>query len=227
MARRQPGERLDGLVVDPRPLAAHGSTSREAPRSIVRCDGAMRVDVAGSSSVPRLRSQRGCEPPAMTTRIRLPAANRCATASSSSRMSPLAASGSRRTEAFAHVPGASVRRHLGQADEQVGVRVVGGVGDRHDRGTQDLERCGQSRTGERDDVATLGQRGVVGVAADPRGQDAATDRRRRVHRVVGELRTRCPRVRGRHRDRRRAGGAASGRSSAGASAGDHATGPRR
>jgi hypothetical protein len=48
--------------------------TRVIDRSIVRWDGRILVEVAGSASVPRLRSQRGCDPPAMTGRIQLPGA---------------------------------------------------------------------------------------------------------------------------------------------------------
>src|SRR3954453_14661266 len=81
-----------------------GRTSREADRSIVRCDGSIRVDVAGSSPVPRLRSQRGCEPPAMVSRIRLPRANRGAIGSSSNRTGSVGADGSSRS-----IPSATFR----------------------------------------------------------------------------------------------------------------------
>jgi hypothetical protein len=38
---------------------------------MVRHDGSILVEVAGSSPVPRLRSQRGWDPPAMISRMRL------------------------------------------------------------------------------------------------------------------------------------------------------------
>ena len=50
--------------------------------------GAIVIPEIGGSSVPRLRTKRGCEPPATSTRSREPAGNRCATASSSSRTVP-------------------------------------------------------------------------------------------------------------------------------------------
>ena len=74
-----------------------GTRSREIDRSIVRCEGSILVEVAGSSPVPRLRSQRGCDPPATISRIRLPRANRCATASSFTRTRPWSVEGSSRT----------------------------------------------------------------------------------------------------------------------------------
>ena len=66
-------------------LRAGAAAMRRLPRCTVCVAGRSRLPVISGSPVPRLRANRGCEPPATSTRMREPARNRCATASSSMR----------------------------------------------------------------------------------------------------------------------------------------------
>ena len=126
--------------------ATTGRTTREADRSIVRYDGSIRVDVAGSSPVPRLRSQRGCEPPATVSRIRPPRGNRCAIGSSSNRTRSVGDDGSSRSIPSATFREATFGVDLREPDEQVGERVVGAMTHLRDRGAGTSSRRSTART---------------------------------------------------------------------------------
>src|SRR5271163_1683540 len=60
-----------------------GNTIREVPKCTSWVDGLSWLPVEVGSPVPRLRSKRGLLPPAISTRMRVPARNRCEIASSS------------------------------------------------------------------------------------------------------------------------------------------------
>jgi hypothetical protein len=63
--------------------------------------------------------------------------------------------------------------HLGEANEQVGVRVVAGVRELDQRRAHDLEILGEGRTGEGEDVGTPGELGVVDPARRSSARPAA------------------------------------------------------
>ena len=84
---RRPRARSVGLT------AARPAGSTQPRRAVAEVHGVRGRRAAGcpvisGSPVPRLRANRGCDPPATSTRMRDPPRNRCATASSSMRTVP-------------------------------------------------------------------------------------------------------------------------------------------
>ena len=80
---RRARARLSRLTADAVPRAARSREVPPSPRCTVCVAAASRRPLISGSPVPRLRANRGCDPPATSTRMRDPAGNRCATASSS------------------------------------------------------------------------------------------------------------------------------------------------
>ena len=152
--------------------------------------------LSSGSPVPRLRANRGCEPPATSTRMREPARNTVRD------RRPVRCAPCRRNRvAPRRYPSLTLReRPLASTsltrDEQVVVRVVARVREFEHRVADDVEVLRQRVAGERQHVGAVGELVVVAVAADG-GEQPAADGRRRVRGVVGERR----RVRGvgRHR----------------------------
>ena len=77
--------RLSRLTAAAVPRAARSRECRRRRGARCASPAASRRPVISGSPVPRLRANRGCEPPAISTRMRDPARNRCAIASSSMR----------------------------------------------------------------------------------------------------------------------------------------------
>ena len=163
--------------------------------------------LTNGSLVPRLRTNRGCEPPAIRTRIRDPARNRCAVESSSMRtVSEPPETGCGAPVSVAHIAGDALGVHFADAHEHVVVRVVAGMRQLDDRCPDDIEVGRQPVAGEAQHVGSFGEFRVPAVAALGCQQSAA-DRRRGVHGVIGESgsRERCPAAPHRRADRSAAG----------------------
>ena len=188
---RRTGASLSRLTADADPPAAPAATCR--PRRGARCaspaPSVLPRDRA-ARSVPRLRANRGCEPPATSTRIRDPARKRCAIASSSSRTVPESGCDRRRYPSLTLRERPS-RVDLADPDEQV---VVAGC---RTNATAPRPACRRRRDPSAaaspvkvKHVAAFGQSRVVAVTA-LRGQQPPADRRRRVGGVEGERRRRA------------------------------------
>ena len=133
---RRPGARLSRLTAA---AARRAARSRDAPspRCTVCVGGLQPSPVSSGSPVPRLRANRGCEPPAISTRMREPARNRCAIASSSMRTVP--GIGCATAVSVADVAGPALGVHFADPDEHVVVGVVARVRQLDDRVADDIE----------------------------------------------------------------------------------------
>ena len=161
------------------------------PVCSVMCAGRWPVASAAASPVPAFRAKRGWAPPLICRRMRCPAAKWWAVAL----MGTVTCAGScppvrSRTSPSQTLRDRSVRVHVAEAGEDVGVAGVGG--DPQPRGdrAEDVDGLGQRRAGERQDVLPCLQ-GAVVPGAGAAGEQGPAYGRGGVGRVVAEGRQRC------------------------------------